>query len=46
MLGAIVGGILNFIGIIRALVFMNKEKLHADKPIWLWGFGASSLHTL
>lgn len=45
MLGAIIGGILNFIGIIRALVFMNKEKLHADKPIWLWGFIAAYLVT-
>ena len=45
MLGAIIGGILNFIGIIRALVFMNREKLHADKPIWLWGFIAAYLVT-
>ena len=45
MLGAIIGGILNFIGIIRALVYMNKEKLHADKPIWLWGFIAAYLVT-
>lgn len=45
MLGAIIGGILNFIGIIRALVFMNKEKLHAEKPIWLWGFIAAYLVT-
>lgn len=45
MLGAMIGGILNFIGIIRALVFMNKEKLHADKPIWLWGFIAAYLVT-
>lgn len=38
LLKAWVGGILNFIGIIRALVFLNKEKLHADKPAWLAGF--------
>ena len=38
MLGATVGGILNAIGIVRALVFLNKEKLHADRPIWLAGF--------
>lgn len=38
MLGATVGGILNTIGIIRALVFLNKEKLRADHPLWLAGF--------
>lgn len=38
MLGALVGGILNIIGILRALVFMNKEKLHAGHPLWLLGF--------
>ena len=41
MLGALVGGILNALGIIRALVFLNKEKLHADRPIWLAGFTAA-----
>lgn len=45
MLGALVGGILNIIGIVRALVFMNKEKFHADRPIWLWGFIAAYLAT-
>ncbi|MBO7187629.1 MAG: YgjV family protein [Clostridia bacterium] len=35
MLGAIVGGLLNFIAVIRGLVFLNKEKLKADSPIWL-----------
>lgn len=38
MLGALVGGILNAIGIVRALVFLNKEKLHATRPPWLIGF--------
>jgi len=38
MLGAIVGGLLNMIAAIRALVFLNKEKLHADHPAWLIGF--------
>ena len=40
MLGAVVGGILNAVGIIRALVFLNKEKLHADRPVWLAGFAS------
>ncbi len=43
MLGAVVGGILNIIGIIRALVFLNKDRLHADRPIWLCGFIAAYL---
>lgn len=38
MLGAMVGGILNAVGIVRALVFLNKEKLHADRLPWLVGF--------
>ncbi len=45
MLGALVGGILNIIGIVRACVFMNKEKIHAEKPVWLWGFIAAYLVT-
>lgn len=40
MLGAVVGGILNAVGIIRALVFLNKEKLKATRPVWLIGFTA------
>ena len=38
MLGAVVGGILNAVGIIRALVFLNREKLKATHPAWLAGF--------
>lgn len=40
MLGAVVGGILNAVGIVRALVFLNKEKLKATRPVWLVGFTA------
>lgn len=40
MLGAVVGGILNAVGIVRALVFLNREKLKATKPAWLIGFTA------
>ncbi len=38
LLNAIVGSILNVIAAIRAIVFLNKEKLHADHPAWLAGF--------
>ncbi len=38
MLGAVVGGILNAVGIVRALVFLNREKLKATHPAWLIGF--------
>lgn len=40
MLGAVVGGILNAVGILRALVFLNREKLKATHPAWLAGFTA------
>lgn len=40
MLGAVVGGILNAVGIVRALVFLNREKLKATHPAWLMGFAA------
>lgn len=35
MLGATVGGILNLVGTLRAIVFMNREKLRADHIGWL-----------
>ena len=35
MLGGITGAMLNVIGIIRAIIFLNKERLRADRPIWL-----------
>lgn len=41
MLGATVGGILNGIGAVRAIVFLNKDKLHADRLPWLLGFTAA-----
>lgn len=40
MLGAVVGAILNCLGVFRAIVFMNKERFQSDKPIWLVVFGA------
>ena len=38
MLGAMVGGLLNLVGAIRAIVFINKEKFHADHIAWQIGF--------
>lgn len=38
MLGATVGGILNLIAAIRAVIYLNKKKFHAESPIWLIGF--------
>ena len=35
------GMLLNFIGILRCIVFSNKKHFHADKKIWLFGFIAS-----
>ena len=41
MIGAIVGGLMNIIAIVRALVFLFKDKLKADRLPWLIGFVAS-----
>lgn len=38
LLGATVGGILNILGAVRAIVFLFKEKLHADRLPWLFAF--------
>ena len=38
MLGAIVGALMNFIGAVRAVIFINKEKLRADHIGWFIGF--------
>ena len=32
------GMILNFIGILRCIVFSNKARFHADNKVWLVGF--------
>lgn len=45
MLNAVVGGTLNAIATVRAVIFLNKEKLHADHPIWLGGFIATFVAT-
>ena len=38
LIGAKVGGILNVIAVIRALIFLFKDKLKADSVFWLIGF--------
>lgn len=43
LLGAIVGALLNVISAIRAIVFLKKDALRADHPIWLAGFLLSFL---
>ena len=40
LLGAMVGGILNVVAAIRAVAFLQKEKLHTDHWAWLLGFTA------
>lgn len=40
LLDAIVGSLLNVIAVVRAVVFLNREKLNADHPLWLAGFTA------
>ena len=41
MIGAKVGGILNVLAVIRALIFLFKDKLKADSVFWLIGFVVS-----
>lgn len=38
MLGSVIGGVLNIIGVVRAMVFYFKDKLKADRLPWLIGF--------
>ena len=38
MLGAIVGGLLNIIATVRAIIFLFKDKLKADRLPWFIGF--------
>lgn len=38
MLGAVVGGILNILAAVRAVVFLFKDKLKTDRLPWLIGF--------
>lgn len=40
LLGATVGGILNLVGTVRAIVFLNRQRFQADRLPWLVGFTA------
>lgn len=40
MIGATVGGFLNLIGAVRALVYSDKKRFKTDKPVWLFVFCA------
>ena len=40
MLGGIIGAMMNLIAAIRAVVYMNKERLKADSIWWLYAFCA------
>lgn len=40
MIGAVVGGFLNLVGAVRAMVYYNKERFRADRIVWVFGFGA------
>ena len=43
LINAYMGALLNIIGVIRALVFMNRDKLKADHILWQIGFVAAYL---
>ena len=38
LLGAVVGGLLNVVGVIRALIFLFPRKINPSHPAWLFGF--------
>lgn len=38
LIGSTTGTMLNFLAAARALIYYNKKKLHADRPIWLIAF--------
>ena len=43
LLGAPMGCIMNILAAVRAVVFLNREKLNANHPAWLAGFIATYL---
>ncbi len=43
MLGSTIGAMMNIIAVIRNLVFLNRERLRADHPLWLAAFIAMYL---
>ena len=41
MINALSGAILNFVAIVRALIFIYEDKIHADHPAWTIGLTAT-----
>ena len=40
MLGATMGAVLNLIGVIRAIIYMERDRFHAAHIAWFFGFSA------
>lgn len=40
MLGAVVGAIMNIIAVVRAVIYMNKERFHTERIEWVYAFTA------
>ena len=43
MIGAYVGGLLNAIGMVRAVVYWQRERFRAHKAFWVYAIGAASI---
>ena len=43
MIGAYVGGLLNAVGMIRAVAYWQRERFRAEKIYWVYGVGVASL---
>ena len=41
LLGSTTGAMLNLSAVLRAIVYSNKEKFHAERRVWFYGFSAS-----
>lgn len=39
LLGAVIGGILNVVAIVRSLVFLSGDRLRSESRGWIWLFG-------
>ena len=41
LLGSATGAMLNVAAVLRAIVYSNKEKFHAERKFWFYGFSAA-----
>ena len=41
MLGAVTGGFMNVLAVMRAIVFLKRDTFHTEKLAWQFGFGAA-----